>query len=75
MAKTVQLMADNTEDAIVFGNGHQQDLWLPVYRKYADNLYAQARTLVRSADDAVAYARVSKEYRNLKQDMRLPASS
>ena len=50
-------------------NVHQLELWLPAYRKYADNLYAESRTLARCANNAVAYAKVSKELRNLKQSL------
>jgi hypothetical protein len=69
IATTVRLMADNTEDAIRFGNTHQEDLWLPVYTKYADNLYAQSCTLANSTENAVTYARLSNELRNLKRDL------
>lgn len=75
IATTVRLMADNTQDAIVFANAHPTQLWLATYQKYADNLYDQARKLDQSVGNAVAYANASKEYRNLRHKMGLPASS
>lgn len=75
IAKTVPLMADNIEDAIVFGNGHQMTLWLPTYQRYADNLYGEAQAMTRSVDNAVAYARAAKEYQNLRQEMGMRSSS
>ena len=74
IATTVQLMADNAEDAITFGNGHRRDLWLSPYRKYTDNLYHEARSLMQSVKVSVEYANTSKEYRTLRQEMKVPAS-
>jgi hypothetical protein len=70
IATTVRLMIDNTADAIVFGNAHQNTLWLPKYQKYADNLYNEARTLSKSVDSAVEYANAAKTYRDLRKEMR-----
>src|SRR5664279_5146998 len=69
IAKTVRLMADNTEDAILYGRAHQKTLWTPAYQKYADSLYGEAQTLTHSVDNAVAYAKATKEYRELRQEM------
>jgi hypothetical protein len=35
IAEEVQLMADNTQDAIVYLNGHERELWVPTYQRYA----------------------------------------
>lgn len=51
VAVSIQLMADNVHDAIVFGNVHQTELWLPTYRRYVDNLFQQAQNLTRSVGD------------------------
>jgi hypothetical protein len=75
IAETARLMVDNTQDAILFGNDHQEMLWLATYKKYADNLYTEAGNLAHSVDNAVAYPRVSKEYRKLQHDLRTPANS
>jgi len=75
IARTVQLMADNTEDAITFGNTHRHETWLPTYRKYTANLYNEARSLAKSAKEAAAYASTSKEYRTLRQELKVPAAS
>lgn len=69
MATTVRLMADNAQDAIRFVNTRQSDLWLGTYQKYLANLDHEAQSLTRSVGDAVQYAGVTKEYRDLRQDM------
>jgi len=56
IARTVTLMADNTQDAIAYGSAHRQTLWEPAYQKYAGNLYQQARNLNRFVDNAAARA-------------------
>ncbi|MGP8244668.1 MAG: hypothetical protein ACLQVN_09135 [Bryobacteraceae bacterium] len=71
----VLLMADNTQYAITFGNSHQNTLWLMAYRDYANNLYADSKDLTRSVDKAVAYANISKEYRNLGHSLGVRAAS
>jgi hypothetical protein len=53
MARTARLLVDNTQDAILFGNGHQIDLWLAPYRRYTDNLYNEAHALSESVDQAL----------------------
>ena len=60
IAATARLMVDNTQDAILFANDHQRNLWLGQYLKYTDNLFNQASTLAHSADTAVNDANVSK---------------
>ena len=75
IAQQVQLMADNTEDAIVYLDGHEHDLWMATYQNYANNLYKQAGALTQSLSDAVTYASVSKEYRDLRHKLRVPATS
>src|SRR5579863_562654 len=45
IAATVRLMADNAQDAITFGNNNQNDLWSPTFRRYTDNLFAEASNL------------------------------
>lgn len=75
IAAAVRLMADNTQDAIVFGNAHQEELWLTAYQKYTNNLYNEARMLAHSVGNAVAYANVSKEYRGLRRALGMERSS
>jgi len=73
--QTVRLMADNAADAILFGNAHHSTLWMMPYQRYTDNLYDQAKSLSHSVDHAVAYAKASKEYRALRKDLGMHASS
>src|SRR5215469_14824806 len=75
IAQEVQLMADNTQDAIVYLGGHEQDLWAPTYQKYANNLYKEAAALTQSLNDAVTYASVSTEYQDLRHKLGVPATS
>jgi len=72
---TIQLMADNTQDAIAFGNTHASELWLPTYEDYTRNLYNEALTLEQSVSQAVRYAHTSQQYQNLQQELKVPASS
>ena len=64
-----QLMADNAQDAIVFGNTHRSELWLATYQKNVNNLEDEATALTHSVGNAVEFAGVSKEYRELRQDV------
>jgi hypothetical protein len=75
IAQEVQLMADNTQDAIVYLNGHEEELWVPTYKKYATNLYKEAGALTESLSEAVTYASVSKEYQDLRHKLAVPATS
>jgi hypothetical protein len=69
IANDTQLMADNAQDAIVFGNAKPKDLWVATYRKYLDNLDQEANALTHSVRNAVEYASVSKEYQELRNDL------
>jgi len=53
IAVDLRLLADNTQDAISFGQAHREALWMPTYQEYLDNLYAQSRNLERSVDMAI----------------------
>ena len=75
IATTLRLMADNTTDAILFGNQNQQELWLPTYQKYVNNLYEQTQSLTQSVDHAVRYARVQTQYQDLRKDLGIKTSS
>lgn len=75
IAQEVQLMADSTQDAIVYLAGHEHDLWVPTYQKYANNLYKEAGSLTQSLGNAVSYANVSKEYQDLRHKLGVPATS
>ncbi|HUO24034.1 MAG TPA: hypothetical protein VMU61_00105 [Candidatus Aquilonibacter sp.] len=69
IADNLQFMADNTQDAILYVNGHQQDLMNPTYRMYANNLYSEGSNLSQSVGDAVEYAKVRHEYRELRDEV------
>lgn len=75
IATATRLMVDNTQDAIVFANAHQDDLWIPTYQKYTNNLNSEARNLAHSVGNAVEYAGVAKEYRNFRHDLQTPTAS
>ena len=62
-------MADNAQDAIVFGNTHRNELWLAAYQKNVNNLEDEAIALTHSVGNAVQFAGVSKEYRELRHDV------
>jgi hypothetical protein len=64
-----QLMADNAQDAIVFGGTHRSELWLAAYQKNVNNLEDEATALSHSVGNAVQFAGVSKEYRELRHDV------
>jgi hypothetical protein len=68
----VQLLADNTGDAILFGSTHPKALWLPAYRKYTLNLFDEAEKLTHSMNTAVAYANASQDAQRLKQELGMP---
>ena len=59
-------MADNAQDAIVFGNTKPKDLWLATYQKSLNNLYSEASSLMQSVGKAVEFANVSNEYQELR---------
>jgi hypothetical protein len=71
----VRLMVDNAQDAITFSDANPSDLWSPTYSAYVNNLYHEANTLDHSTADAVRYARVQNEYRNLRDDWGVKATS
>ena len=47
MAPVVQLMADNTDDAINYMNAHQGEFWVRSYRMNVQNLDTEASTVAR----------------------------
>jgi hypothetical protein len=75
IAATVTLMADNTQDAIVIGNHNRQSLWRPSYQRYLDNLYTHACNLTQRVGNAVEYAKLGPEYRELHNNLSTGTSS
>lgn len=75
IAASVRLMANNTEQAILFGNDNQHQLWRPQYQTYVNNLYNEATALTRATGDAVQYAHVLKKSQTLQQDLGVHAGS
>jgi len=69
IAADTRLMAGNAQDAILFGNVHQRDLWLAQYQNNLANLDNQARNLEHSVANAVEFPAVSKEYRGLEHKL------
>ncbi|HUI55683.1 MAG TPA: hypothetical protein VLY04_11970 [Bryobacteraceae bacterium] len=72
---TITLMADNTQDAITFGNNNQLALWKPVYADYLKNIYNESSKLTKSLNQAVQFARVGSEYNQLKKDVGAKSTS
>ncbi len=66
VAIATRLLADNAQDAILFGNTNRQELWFGAYEHYVNNLYDQAKSLTRSVGNAVEFVSVSKEYQDLR---------
>ena len=66
IAVNARLLADNAQDAILFLDAHEDDLWAGTYRHYLDNLYNEARSLTRSVGNAVEYSSVSKRVSGLR---------
>jgi len=75
IAESVRLMADNTQNAIVFLDQHELTLWQPTYRNYADNLYAEANSLNQSMADAVEYAKAGPQFQPSSTPVGMRASS
>ena len=75
IARSVQLMADNAQDAILFLNNNQETLWSPAYRRYVQNLCNEAGDLTASVGNAVEYAKVNTEYHELRRDIGVKARS
>lgn len=75
IARSVQLMADNTEDAILFLDNNEQILWSPTYQSYVQNLFNEAGDLTASVGNAVEYAKVNTEYHELRHDIGVRARS
>jgi len=75
LATNVTLMADNTEDAILFVNQERDDLWMATYKKYVDNLYNESSAVARNTGDAVAYSAIHQEYQHLRNDLGVKTSS
>jgi hypothetical protein len=75
IAREIALLADNTQDAMAFGNSHRETLWVPTYEKYVDNIYTEAQQLSKSVDNAIAYAKVDREDRTLRKDLNAKPSS
>jgi hypothetical protein len=66
---SVRLMADNTQDAIAFGDSKPKELWLAPYQKYVTNLYSEADGLTHTMRNAVEFAYVSKQYQELRHEL------
>ncbi len=57
IAANVRLIADNAQDAIVYVDSHQGQLWRPPYRRYDENLYGETRALSHSLSAAMKSVR------------------
>jgi len=75
IASEAQLMANHTQDAIVFGNTHRSDLWLAPYPGDVNNLESEAHSLDRVVRNAVEYPGVSTQYRELRHDFGTQSGS
>jgi hypothetical protein len=75
IAGEAQLMANHTQDAIVFGGSHRSDLWLATYKSDVTNLANEANALNRVLTNVVEFPSVSKEYRELRHDFGTQSGS
>lgn len=75
IAPTVQLIADNAQDAITFLNNHQEALWQPTYRHYVNNLYQESSRLSNTTSEYVQYAQARSQYMALSNELGMKASS
>ncbi len=75
IAGEAQLMANNTQDAIVFGGSHRSDLWLATYKSDVTNLANEANALNGVLRNVVEFPGVSKEYRELRHDLGTQSGS
>jgi len=75
IARDLTLLADNTQDAMVFGNSHRETLWVPTYQHYVNNMFTEARKLTQSVDNAVEYVKVNREDHTLRKDLAAKSSS
>lgn len=74
IARQVQLMADNAQDAIAFLDANRGQLWSPTYGKYLSNVYNQAQDMTRSTENAVEYAEVQQQYNHLQKEIGVTKS-
>jgi hypothetical protein len=71
----VARIAGATRNTLVFDGAHRGTLWLPAYRRYADNLYVQARILTKAAGNAAEYAKVDRQERALRKALNTKSPS
>lgn len=68
-------LADNTAAMISFLNTHHQELWLPAYRGYANDLYQSADATAHSLQEYVQYAKSHSEERQMEKSLGMKAGS
>ena len=70
-APLVQLLADNTQDAIAYLNRYEARMWQPTYVKYTDNLYTESRQLTNSVKNFEEYAKARSKEMKLQKSLEL----
>lgn len=75
IAHTDRLMANNTEDAINFLNGHHEGLWLAPYPKYAKNLYSESDSIASYVGNSVEMAKLRQEQMRLHKKLNMHRNS
>jgi hypothetical protein len=73
--KDVQLLADNTEDAILFLNRYENNFWTKSYRLYTDNIYHESNRLANTMKEYVEYARTNGQDLRLRRELGLSKAS
>ncbi len=73
--KNIQLLADNTQDAILFLNRYEGNFWEQPYRRYTTNIYSQSHMLSNTLREYVEYAKVNQEDRHLRRELGLNKST
>jgi len=72
VAPAVRLMADNAEDAIIYLNEHQGNLWIPTYDKYMANLSTESGHVFDVVKNFEQYAHLKQELSSVAQSVEMP---
>lgn len=72
-ASRLRLMADNDVDAISFLNHNREELWMPQYAKYINNLSTESNEIAHSVRECQEYAKVHSQDLNLGKTLGIAA--
>ena len=72
---SVTLVANSTQDAVLFLNHNQRSLWLPAYGKYVANIDRDSGRISHSIRTFEEYAKVRGEDLHLRNELGMKARS